>query len=445
MTAEQVKYLREQLAKDTGEGKAVATSMFYDFDNGMAFRTSNDFIIFDEEHELVHCIAANRNNYVKDETPYCMYTAGFEQLQYTEANLTLDGLKTVVETTFADMLDETQKKQIIDWALSLPVNPISVVVSSYHREANPDVNYKPLTVVSRPDGVHNGYPVTNLPKEPPIKTTNAAKATESISALDEGATLSISGTTPIEEPLTISTDNVTIIGKDLPIDNSTTITGENVTMKGITFSNTKLTSGDKASHILNINGENFTMENCLVTNDSSVTTRNAISATAKCFTVKDCTFDGDLGVYNCIESAYNVAQCEKIRFENCVFKPGAATNNFVSLYDFVDGAEIVFDNCTFNCGPNTNAVRFSNLKNTHANVLFNNCKYGTVADGDYLYAGMLLFQDSSSDKSQDMSLISVKFVNLSTLDGKLIKENGTGVNRIWYTYNTDTVPNIVFA
>ena len=134
MTADQVKYLKEQLNKDNGEGKPVANSVFYDFDNNMAFRNGNDFVIFDDANELVHCIAANQNAYVKNQSPFCMYSAGYDQLQFTEANLDLEGLTYILENMLSGLIDDNQKAMIQRWAQDLPVNPISTVLSSYHKE-----------------------------------------------------------------------------------------------------------------------------------------------------------------------------------------------------------------------------------------------------------------------------------------------------------------------
>ena len=117
MTADQVKYLKEQLNKDNGEGKTTATSVFYDFDNGMAFRNNNEFVIFDDTNELIHCIAANRNTRTKDETAYCMYSAAYEQLQFTEANLTLEGLQAILDNMLSSLITEEAKTALIQWTL----------------------------------------------------------------------------------------------------------------------------------------------------------------------------------------------------------------------------------------------------------------------------------------------------------------------------------------
>lgn len=447
MTADQVKYLKEQLNKDNGEGKPVANSVFYDFDNNMAFRNGNDFVIFDDTNELVHCIAANQNAYVKNQSPFCMYSAGYDQLQFTEANLDLEGLTYILENMLSGLIDDNQKAMIQRWAQDLPVNPISTVLSSYHKEPNPKVPYRPVTVVTRPDGVSQGYPVTGTPEEQPIKATTAEKASDTISTLTDGASVVISSKdgASIDEAITVAANNVTITGSDLPVTGDVKVEGDGVTLKGISFSNENVTGDYQGSHMLSITGDNATLSGCTFKDDGTASkTRTAITSTAETMLIEDCVFDGAGGIYNAFESTYNVGVVSNMIIRNCTFKKEAASNNFVSLYKFVDGATVLFENCIFEQGNNTNALRLSNLDNTHVTVTFKDCKFSTENTGEY--AGLVLLQDPSSDKSEDFSLITINFINLTNMEGKVYKDNnGTGADKIWYTYNTDTEPVVNFS
>lgn len=447
MTADQVKYLKEQLNKDNGEGKPVANSVFYDLDNGMAFRNSMDFVLFDDTNELIHCIAANRNNKVKDETPYCLYSAGYDMIQITEANLTLEGLQNVLDNMLKSIATEEQAAQIKEWALNLPVNPISTVVSSYHKEPNPTVNYRPVTVITRPDGVSNGYPVTYPDSEQPIKTSTAEKAIDTISTLTDGANLMISSKdgASVDEAITVTANNVTITGNDLPVTGDVKIEGDGVTLKGISFGNENVTGDYQNSHMLTISGDNATLSGCTFKDDGTANkTRTAITSTANNMVIEDCVFDGAGGIYNTFESTYNVGVVTNMVIRNCTFKGDAASNNFVSLYKFTDGATVLFENCTFEQKGESNSLRLSNLDNTHVTVTFKDCKFKTENVGQY--AGLVLLQDPTSEKSEDFSLITINFINLTNFEGKVYKNNdGTGADKIWYTYNTDTEPVVNFS
>ena len=447
MTADQVKYLKEQLNKDNGEGKTTATSVFYDFDNGMAFRNNNEFVIFDDTNELIHCIAANRNTRTKDETAYCMYSAAYEQLQFTEANLTLEGLQAILDNMLSSLITEDQKQHIIDWATTLPCNPISTVVSTYHKDPNPTIPYRPVTVITRPDGVSNGYPVNGNTDSEIIKTTTVKNAVTSIGNASDGDSIVVSNKNnePITEALTVSANNVTITGTNLELNGDTVIDGDGVTMNGIVFGNENVTGDYKSSHLLALNGNNATLTGCTFKDDGTADkTRTAIAAASRVVTIEDCVFDGAGGIYNAFESNYNTATIEKFVFRNCVFKPEAASNNFVSMYKFVDGAQVLFENCSFEFGGDSNAIRLSNLDNTHATIIFKDCKMKSTNDGTY--AGFLLLQDPTSDKSEDFSLFTINFINFTNFEGKVYKDNnGTGVDKIWYTYNSDTEPVVNFS
>lgn len=146
MTKEQLKFLESKLNKDNGKGRTLALSTQYDLDNNVTFRNNNDFVIFDDDHELIYCIAANRQSNVKDEAPYTVITSPYEFLQYTEHNLDLDGLKEALDDLFAPMLKGDQKKIILNWAENLPVHPKNPNVGmDYYKKKAPHIPQKPIT------------------------------------------------------------------------------------------------------------------------------------------------------------------------------------------------------------------------------------------------------------------------------------------------------------
>lgn len=145
MTSEQIKFLESKLNKDNGKGRTVALSTFYDFDNNVCFRNNNDFVVFDDVNELIHCIAANRHPNVKDEAPYALISAPYEMLQYTEYNLDKDGLKTALDDVFSGILNDEAKKLILNWADHLPVHPISPNTGmNYFKTTAPEIPQRPI-------------------------------------------------------------------------------------------------------------------------------------------------------------------------------------------------------------------------------------------------------------------------------------------------------------
>lgn len=444
MTLDQVKYLREQLNKDAGEGKPVANSVFYDLDNNMAFRNNGDFVIFDDANELLHCIAANRNNFVKHESPYCMYSAGYEMLQFTEANLTLEGLYNVLDNMLAGIVTDEQKKQIKDWATKLPVNPMNPVNATYFKEPAPEVPYRPVTVITRPDGVHNGYPVTSGSTSSIVKTTPATKAAESIEKMEDGANLFISGEAALIDQ-NVTASNITITGNDTNSEGTMTVSGDNVTLKGISFTHDE--NVEKTENILKLNGDNAVIEGCefVGTAECSV----GINGTSKSVTFEDCMFDGSYGIYNGINLASGSANgtseaIEFASFKNCKFTKDFANNNCVNIYGLANNAQVIFEDCYFEAGIDTNPIRFGNETNgKNVTITIKNCKYGKdELHGEY--DGLILFQDHTkktvkeeTGAFQDFSTWTVNIINLTRLNGEKVTENGTGIDRIYYCYGVD--------
>ena len=444
MTLEQVKYLREQLNKDNGKGKPIANSVFFDLDNGMAFRNNGDFVLFDDEHELLHCIAANRNNFVKHETPYCLYSAGYEMLQFTEANLTIEGLFMILDNMFNSIATDSQIKHIKTWAQNLPVKPMNGVNNTYFMDPAPKIPQRPITPIIRDDGVTNGYPVISENNtSDDISTIPADKAAESITNMEDGESVFISGKTTLTDQ-NITANNITITGGDTNSEGTMTVSGNSITLKSISFTNDP-ESTNKNENILIIEGEDAIIENCDFIGTSEISV--GIKCVNKNATFIDCTFDGSYGIYNGINlsPAGNAAvPLEYVYFKNCKFTKDFSNNNHVNMYDFADNAQVIFEDCYFEAGIDTNPIRFGNEGNgKNVTVIIKNCKYGkTELHGEY--DGLILFQDHTkkADKEangtyQDFSTWTVNIINLTRLNGEKVTENGSGIDRIYYCYGVD--------
>lgn len=146
MDINQVKFLNGEFNKDNGKGKTVAKSVYYDLDNNIAFRNSHDFVFFDEGNKLIHCISANRNSNVKDEAPYTLMSADYSQLQLTEANFDMEGLKTILDSAICASITQNQKDAIIEWAQKLPVHPKNPNVGlDYYKNGEISIPQRPVT------------------------------------------------------------------------------------------------------------------------------------------------------------------------------------------------------------------------------------------------------------------------------------------------------------
>ena len=447
MTLEQIKYLREQLNKPISEDSSlpVANSVGYYLDNNVAFRNVGDFVIFDDEKEMIHCISANRHQFIKNESPFAIMSSSYEHLQFTEANLTLEGLTKALDEMFASLITEDQRKQIDRWAQNLPCKPLNPVKATYFKEENPRIPNKPVTVITRPDGVHHGYPVVNAgATSSVVKTTPAAKAAESIEKMEDGANLFISGEAALIDQ-NVTASNITITGTGTNSEGTMTVTGDNVVLKGISF--THDANVEKNENILKLNGENAVVEGCKFVGTAECSV--GINGISDSVTFEDCYFDGAYGIYNGINLASNskngTSEALKfVKFVNCEFTKDFSNNNCVNMYGMADDAQVIFDNCTFEAGINTNPIRFGNETNgKNVTVTIKNCKY-TKYEEHGEYDGLILFQDHTktavkeeTGECQDFSTWTVNIINLIGVDGTKVTENGTGINRIYYCYGVN--------
>lgn len=146
MTKDQIKYLREQFKKDTGEGKSLA-SIQYVFDNSVVYRDTNEFIIFDDDKELVYCISSNANFPSKFERPYSVNVTCYEHLQFIEAGLTFAGLMDLLDGMFSSHINAAQKEVITSWAEELPayIGKNEPNTGEYYQEFAPNIHRKTVT------------------------------------------------------------------------------------------------------------------------------------------------------------------------------------------------------------------------------------------------------------------------------------------------------------
>ena len=111
-------------------------------------------------------------------------------------------------------------------------------------------------------------------------------------------------------------------------------------------------------------------------------------------------FGDNPGIYNLME--LNCAVSNGSSFIGNTFTRGAASHNFINLYQIADGATINIDNNNFDCGPETNPIRIAARdipdpetgelrapRDVVVNIR-NNTYTGQIEDPEY--AGILFFQ-----------------------------------------------------
>ena len=163
-------------------------------------------------------------------------------------------------------------------------------------------------------------------------------------------------------------------------------------------------------------------------------------------------FGENPGIYNLME--LNCAVKDGSSISNNTFVKGAASHNFINLYQLDDNATINIDGNNFDCGPDTNPIRIAarnvevdGVKHAPKNVVVNirnNTYTGDIQYPDW--AGILFFQPYGTDTS-DFSGITVNISGTVTdieqlvyyyagvNDAQLLDEDGSKMPNVYINGN----------
>ena len=179
--------------------------------------------------------------------------------------------------------------------------------------------------------------------------------------------------------------------------------------------------------------DNVFSNNILYGKSGSVRNPLIVNCQGKCRITRN-IFRGDKVFYNAIETGQLTSLADGTEICNNRFE-GELVNNAISVFMYDEDACIhIHDNIFI--AP-SNSVRISNYSNVEARFNIHNNNYNdSVASEEY--QGFLLLQ---AVKEEDFSKLTIDIMNLY-YKGTKLTENGTGVRRVWYTYNTDTVPKV---
>lgn len=164
MTANQIKKIRDLNSKDAGDGKRIAGSIAYIFNNEVAYIDSRDYVVCDDDNELIHCVRANTENPVEQARfPFRITTGFYENIQYLEALYDMANFKKALEALLLEpgLITDDQLDQILVWAdgvrnqTSIPKQP-----GPYFKDTILPIGHSPIPEI-RHDGLHHAAP-TNL-------------------------------------------------------------------------------------------------------------------------------------------------------------------------------------------------------------------------------------------------------------------------------------------
>ena len=170
MTKDQVSLIRRVATQDRGDGKPVSFSLSAIFNDEIMFRNTDDFLIYDDDNELIHAIKANVDNYRSAAmAPYKICTGFYGNIQFMEGLYDMANFEKVVDELFLNtgLIDEEKKEYIMKWANG---------IRNHYCPPDPPGPYYPTVPMipphapkppegCRPDGIFHGAPIDHRTKE----------------------------------------------------------------------------------------------------------------------------------------------------------------------------------------------------------------------------------------------------------------------------------------
>lgn len=143
MNTEQMKlfrdiYSKEAIRPDTGEKTTNGEYIRFCLDNNIDFVTSKDFVLYDDDNTLIHCIAINDEARGKDVFPVKIISADYSMVQYIETVMSkVEFIKFIDSGYFASLLKGNQAEMLKKFTNSIPTNPIqSNKKGAFYRDAD---------------------------------------------------------------------------------------------------------------------------------------------------------------------------------------------------------------------------------------------------------------------------------------------------------------------
>jgi hypothetical protein len=425
-----------------GRKSTLAEAVRFRFDGDMTITTSMDLTVFDDEHSLLHAATYNEELNSQANYPIRIVTGDYTCLQHVDCIMTLDNFSKFLDTGYMkDLTNEAQKEYMRKWAARIKNQAIQPMEAEPYYSETITIMPAHTTVIKRDDGI------THAQAYKPISVKVVADQEglqKSIESANTGDIIMLSKTAEITEPLTID-KSIVIVSDGAKISNKITISDKatSFSISGVSFSyDDGTTSGNgKGKTMISAACKELKIDNCEFDAQSAV--YNVINSSSTDITISNCTFYSEgTYIYNAIEFSQKVP-IENLTIENNRFVGNLCKNNCISVFEFVDGAKVYIKKNHFDVS--VNALRISNYTSAK-NVIFyitDNTYDATFSDQNVGYAGFFFCQKVKEDESYTGMTIIIK--NLVGPGGKVMAENGTGVDQVWYTYQCDTVPNVLFA
>ena len=168
MTREQITLIREVCQKDDGTGNPLASVLSAIFNDEIMFRNTDDFLIYDDENELIHAIKANYDNAVSGaKWPYKICTGFYGNIQFMEGLYNMKNFETAIDELFVQtgLIDEEKKGMIMTWANKIRNSALVPKAPGPYYDSVPHIPPHPPVPECRPDGIWHAEPLDQRTKK----------------------------------------------------------------------------------------------------------------------------------------------------------------------------------------------------------------------------------------------------------------------------------------
>lgn len=168
MTKDQISLIRGICQKDDGTGNPIASVLSAIFNDEIMFRNTDDFIIYDDDNELIHAIKANYDNAISAATwPYKICTGFYGNIQFMEGLYNMTNFEKAIDQLFVDtgLIDEEKKEMIMKWASTIRNHANVPKAPGPYYPSVPQIPPRPPVPECRPDGIWHAEPIDQRTKK----------------------------------------------------------------------------------------------------------------------------------------------------------------------------------------------------------------------------------------------------------------------------------------
>lgn len=165
MTVDQIAKMRDYNLQDDGTSNPIASVFAYIFNNELAYVNTRDFVITDDDNQLIHAIKPNIEDPVNQARyPFKIMTGFYGNIQYVEALYDMNNFKRAVKDLFTDsgLINQDQENMIMKWASGIRNQTVKPKQPGpYFKDTIMPIPKQPVEE-RRSDGLHHASPIDQV-------------------------------------------------------------------------------------------------------------------------------------------------------------------------------------------------------------------------------------------------------------------------------------------